>query len=149
MNAQIAIVQVPAKLSSKTMTVAAATAAPAETPTTPGSASGLPNTPCISAPAVAQAGAGESGHHDAREAHLPEGVLPLRVVRHRPDVQPDLVHQRAEHLGRWHVELAVAGGDHQRDEQHHAQPAEQADPAGSRADDGPLPVDDGGAHGCS
>ena len=31
--------------------IASATAAPAETPTTPGSASGLPKTPCMSAPA--------------------------------------------------------------------------------------------------
>ena len=27
-----------------------------------------------------QAGAGERGHHDPREAHLPQGVLPLRVA---------------------------------------------------------------------
>ncbi|CAB4691012.1 unannotated protein [freshwater metagenome] len=54
-KAQIAIVQVPAKVRSKTITEAAATAAPDDTPTTPGSASGLPKTPCISAPPVASA----------------------------------------------------------------------------------------------
>src|SRR5690606_19435023 len=38
-----------------TMTVPAPTAAPADTPMTPGSASGLANTPCNNAPAVARA----------------------------------------------------------------------------------------------
>jgi hypothetical protein len=37
------------------MVAAAATAAPEETPTTPGSASGLPKIPCMTAPAAASA----------------------------------------------------------------------------------------------
>src|SRR5690606_26684250 len=49
-NAAVTIVQLPRTLSPNTMTVAAPTAAPQDTPITAGSASGLPKTPCMTAP---------------------------------------------------------------------------------------------------
>ena len=65
-----------AKVQPKTMTRAGAERLRrTETPTTPGSASGLPNTPCMSAPADGEGGADEHGHHDPREADWPEGGL--------------------------------------------------------------------------
>ncbi len=51
MNAKTVIVQLPKNVSPSAIEATAPTAAPAEIPMTPGSASGLPNTPCIRAPA--------------------------------------------------------------------------------------------------
>lgn len=50
-NAQTVTVQLPRKVRPSAIAPTAPTAAPAEMPMTPGSASGLPNTPCIRAPA--------------------------------------------------------------------------------------------------
>ena len=56
--------------SPSTIVAAAASAAPAETPTRPGSASGLRNSPCISAPDGGERRADEKPEQQARQAHL-------------------------------------------------------------------------------
>ena len=54
-KAKVGVVNAPRKDQPKRIEALAPTAAPEETPTTPGSASGLPKTPCIIAPATASA----------------------------------------------------------------------------------------------
>ena len=51
-KAHSTLVHAPKAVRPKTIAEAAPTAAPADTPTTLGSASGLPNAPCMSAPAT-------------------------------------------------------------------------------------------------
>ena len=58
-----------------TITATAPSAAPDETPTMPGSASGLRNVPCIDGAGARQRRADQHGQHDAREADLPEHRL--------------------------------------------------------------------------
>ena len=80
------------------MDATAPSAAPDETPTIPGSASGLENVPCIEPPGTAERRTDQRGQHDPREADVPEhGVAHAR--RHGPEVEPDAVQDRAEHLG--------------------------------------------------
>ena len=127
----------PAKVSPKTITDAAPTAAPEETPTTPGSASGLPKTPCMSAPAVASEAPAITAVSTRGNRTCQSVFSPCGWLGHRPEVEAQLVQHRAEHLGRGYVELAAPGREEHRGEQPHRQEAEQAHPAEQPAGGGP------------
>ncbi len=73
-------VQLPSAAMPNTMTAKAPTAAPDDTPMTPGSASGLPNTPCISAPAQPSAAPTRTasrtrGKRTSQSASSPRGAV--------------------------------------------------------------------------
>ena len=71
----------PIRLSPNTIAAAAASAPPAETPTSAGSASGLRNRPCMMAPRCREQGADHGGHGDARQPDRPQHQLVARERR--------------------------------------------------------------------
>ena len=131
-KAATVMLHVPKGARPDTMMITAPSAAPDDTPTMPGSASGLLNVPCMRAPAQPSDPPTSDGEGDAWEPDLPEDVVG-QGVRRGADVESDAVEDGAD-------DLAEADGERtDRARQHH-----QGDEGEAQTDDqghaGPRPV---------
>ena len=128
------MVQSPAKVRPKTMTAAAATAAPDGDADDARLGERVAEHALHECAGDGERGADEGGHGDAWEADGPEGVVAARVRGHRQPVDAEAVQEGPGDLVGRDRQLSGPGRDHQRrDQPGGEQDQEGGDPERARA----------------